>query len=235
MSVSAGPARAPRLVDATGGLRWHMRAFARRRTLWAPFRAALAQWLEGWRPGVDRLLLVGPSAGWCLPPSALARFAHVAAVDIDPLAQTLFRLNHPALRARLSWRLGDFFADPACVLSEHAGCAILLCNVAGQRRFHHSDWRACEAEMRALRDALSNRPWASFHDLVSGPGSGALWPRAFEARPDGERLLRDYGLQGEWLDHLTADLLAPTAARMILPWRFKRDRIHLVEAGWNAP
>ena len=48
-------------------------------------------------------------------------------------------------------------------------------------------------------------------------------------------VLRDYGLQGEWLDHLTADLLAPSAPRMILPWRFKRDRIHLVEAGWSAP
>lgn len=235
MQVSVPRARAHRVVDLTGGLRWHMRAFARRAGLWAPFRFALAQWLDTWRPNADRLLLVGPSAGWCLPTSFLARFSQISAVDIDPAARMLFGLNHAALRGRLVWRMEDFFADRARILEEHADCAVLLCNLAGQRRFHHADWRACEAEMRSLRHALEGRDWASFHDLMSGPCAFApLWPRSLEARPEGERLLRDYGLDGEWLDHLTADLLPPANGRMILPWRFKRDRLHLVEAGWVA-
>jgi len=222
MQVSAPRARAPRVVDLTGGLRWHMRAFARRAGLWAPFRFALAQWLETWRPNADRLLLVGPSAGWCLPTSFLARFSQISAVDLDPAARVLFGLNHAALRGRLVWRTEDFFADRARILEEHADRAVLLCNLAGQRRFR-------------LRAALEGRDWASFHDLMSGPCAFApLWPRSLDARPDGERLLRDYGLDGEWLDHLTADLLPPAQARMILPWRFKRDRLHLVEAGWVA-
>ncbi len=233
--MSASQTRAPRLVDATGGLRWHMRALACRSSLWAPFRRSLAHWIADWRPPAQRILLVGPSAGWCLPKAFLERFTHVSAIDLDPAARSLFSLNHRAARGKLSWSTADFFADPARVLADHSDHAVLLCNVAGQRRFHHADWRSCEAEMRDLRATLAGRSWASFHDLVSGPGVSDLWPRALESRPEGERLLRDYGLDGEWLDHLTADLFAPSQPRMILPWRFKRDRIHLVEAGWSQP
>jgi hypothetical protein len=48
-------------------------------------------------------------------------------------------------------------------------------------------------------------------------------------------VLRQYGLAGEWFDHLTAALLPENAPRMILPWRFQRDRLHRVEAGWSVP
>lgn len=227
----------PRLFDLSGGLRWHARALARRSNLWAPFRFELADSLSHWIPPQDKLLLIGPSAGWCLPGAALQRFSHIHAIDIDVCAQFLFRRVHArALQGLdLTWSCMDFFHDPQNVLDAFPDHAILLCNVAGQRRFHHADWQAAEVEMAALQGLFAERHWASFHDLFSGSCADELRAVSLPSRKEGADVLRLCGLSGEWFDHSTAALLPANAPRMILPWRFKRDRLHLVEAGWSVP
>ena len=223
-------------ADHTGGLFWHMRALVARRSLWAPFRLALEGWLCGWAPPRRSLLLVGASAGWCLPDSFLTRFDHLYAVDLDPVAEPLFRLLHGrALRragATLSWSRIDFFADPMRVLAAYPDAAVLLCNVAGQRCVQVRDPAAVEAEMARLQGLLRGRDWASFHDLLSGAAGVVLAPRALPARMEQRELLASLGLGGEWFDHLTGELLPQGTARLILPWRFDRGRLHLIEAGW---
>ncbi len=227
----------PQLFDITGGIAWHVRAFVSRNTLWAPFRQTLADVLARWKPPARRLLLIGPSAGWCIPDALLARFDEIHGVDIDRSAEFLFRRIHAqALHGRrLTWDFVDFFSDPQSILAAFPDHAILLCNVAGQRRFHHVDWRSTEAEMAALRSFLSDRYWASFHDLLSGIAASDLSPLSLPMRAEGADVLRQCGLSGEWFDHLTSSLLPIAAPRTILPWRFKRDRLHLIEAGWSAP
>lgn len=228
----------PRLFDVSGGLRWHMRSLASRSILWRPFRQALADALAAWTPPLDKLLLIGPSAGWCLPDFTIGRFREVHAIDIDVCAEFLFRRVHGQhLRGgvNLTWACADFFHDPQSVLAAYPDHAILLCNVAGQRRFHHAQWLDAEMEMAALQRLFAHRHWASFHDLLSGSCKRQLPPMQFHARMEGAAVLRRYDLSGEWFDHLTAALLPQEAARSILPWRFKRDRLHLVEAGWSAP
>lgn len=223
-------------ADLTGGLAWHLRALVARHWLWAPFRAQLEAWLIGWSPPTRMLLLVGPSAGWCLPDNFLTRFDHLHAVDIDPAAEPLFRLLHGgALRragADLSWSRMDFFADPAGVLAAHPEAAVLFCNVAGQRCVQVRDPLAVEAEMAALQGLLRGRDWASFHDLLSARTLVAPPARSLSGHVGAHELLASLGLGGEWFDHLTGCLLPPDAARRILPWRFKRRRLHLIEAGW---
>ena len=225
-------------ADLTGGLFWHLRALIARQGRWAPFRALLEEWLGGWRPPNRTLLLVGPSAGWCLPDSFLTRFDHLLAVDIDPAAPLLFRRLHgQALRsagASLSWSRTDFFADPAGVLAAHPDAAVLFCNVAGQRCVQVSDPAAVEAEMAALQALLQGRDWASFHDLLSAKTNVAAPAQSLSRQMGAHELLASCGLGGEWFDHLTGGLLPPDAARRILPWRFKRGRVHLIEAGWVA-
>ena len=225
-------------ADLTGGLFWHLRGCVARHGLWAPFRLELEDWLAGWSPSTRKLLLVGPSAGWCLPDSFLSRFDHVQAIDIDPAAQPLFKLLHGgALRragATLAWSRVDFFADPARILDAHPDAAVLLCNVAGQRCVQLRDPDAVEAEMVALRGLLQGRHWASFHDLLSGRVSAAPPMRRLSRHVGPEELLASLGFGGEWFDHLTRQLLPPQAARRILPWRFRRSRLHLIEAGWVA-
>jgi len=223
-------------ADLTGGLFWHLRALVARHMLWAPFRAQLEAWLFGWSPPARILLLVGPSAGWCLPDNFLTRFDHLHAVDIDPAAESLFRLLHGgALRragADLSWSRMDFFADPAGVLAAHPEAAVLFCNVAGQRCVQVRDPLAVEAEMAALQGLLRGRDWASFHDLLSARTVASPPARSLPGHVGAHELLASLGLGGEWFDHLTGRLLPSDAARRILPWRFKRGRLHLIEAGW---
>ena len=223
-------------ADRTGGFFWHMRALVARQSLWAPFRHEVEDWLASWSPPCSRLLLVGPSAGWCLPDSFLTRFEHVQAVDIDPAAPLLFNLAHGrALRRAgvpLAWSRVEFFADPAAVLAASPDAAVLFCNVAGQRCMQVSDQASVEGEMVALRARLQGRHWASFHDLLSGRVGVTLAARHLPHRMGAHDLLADYGLGGEWSDHSTSRLLPKGTPRRILPWRFQRERLHLIEAGW---
>ena len=223
-------------ADLTGGLFWHLRALVARHALWTPFRTQLEDWLAGWAPQSRSLLLVGPSAGWSLPDSFLTRFDHLHAVDIDPVAQPLFHLLHGgALRragASLFWSRTDFFADPAGVLAANPEAAVLFCNVAGQRCVQISDPAVVEAEMVALQALLQGRHWASFHDLLSAKTTVAPPALSLPERMGAHELLASSGLGGEWFDHLTGGLLPLHVARRILPWRFKRGRLHLIEAGW---
>ena len=223
-------------ADRTGGLFWHMRALVARRSLWSAFRVGVEDWLASWTPPCDELLRVGPSAGWCLPDAFLTRFRRLHAFDIDPAAKPLFRLLHGgALRrggSALSWTQADFFANISGILASHPNAAILLCNVAGQRCIQTPDAQKVEAEMIRLQGLLQGRCWASFHDLLSGHASVALPQRHLTGRIDARDLIASYGLGGEWYDHSTGHLLPQGTARRILPWRFERGRLHLIEAGW---
>ncbi len=67
------------LLSPTGGLVYHLRALRHRRGLWAPFHRAVANWLAGWQPGRE-LVIVGPSAGYALPAGFLMRFERVTAL-----------------------------------------------------------------------------------------------------------------------------------------------------------
>ena len=109
---------------------------------------------------------------------------------------------------------------------------MLFCNVAGQRCVQVSDAAAVEAEMVALQALLQGSAWASFHDLLSAKTNVAPPAWSLSRHMGAQELLASRGLGGEWFDHLTGGLLPLHAARRILPWRFKRGRLHLIEAGW---
>ena len=101
--------------DITGGLRWHARAFMRRKTLWQPARLAIADWLAQTSPAYKHLLLIGGSAGWMMSSDWLQRFQRIDLYDLDPLAGLLFRVNHGrALRlagTKFFFHLCDAFQD----------------------------------------------------------------------------------------------------------------------------
>ncbi len=61
-------------------------------------------------------------------------------------------------------------------------------------------------------------------------------PASFEAigtltAPD---LAEKLGLSGEWLDHMTEEVLPPDARRTLAPWPIIPDWIHWVEFGTVA-
>jgi hypothetical protein len=225
-----------RLFDISGGLIWHARALRSRQKLWRSFRESVTQFLES-APGQHQtLVLIGPSAGWCLPDVFITKFEKIICIDPDPLAPFLFGWLHGhsvrQVGTQLIWRHADFFSDPARQLDGLSDPLILLCNVAGQLFLQKGKARAIESELASLKHILSKYDWGSFHDLLSAPIMRDLPVRSYATRPVGEKLLKDYGLSGVWLDHLTGELLPQLNARMILPWQLKPDRLHLVEAGW---
>jgi hypothetical protein len=218
-------------LDLTGGPVWHFRALWRRARLWKPFRKHVENFLESWPVRSHELLLIGPSAGWCLPEKFLRRFSVIHAMDPDPFAAILFRLNHP--RARIgSWQRGDFFTEGDEFLNHHPGAGVLFCNVLGQRRYVNRDIASVETELRGVKMQLRGRGWASFHDLLSGGGAAFAEVKELRSALDQATLLSSLDLSGEWLDHLTGDVFPRGQIRHIIPWQFAAGRLHLVEAGW---
>jgi hypothetical protein len=218
-------------IDLTGGPVWHLRALWRRARLWKPFRKNVEAFLGSWPVRSDALLLIGPSAGWCLPEHFLRGFSVIHAIDPDPFAAVLFRLNHPRARMGL-WQRADFFAEGDAFLAQHPGAAVLFCNVLGQRRYVNRDIASVETEMRHIKTRLRGREWASFHDLLSGRGDASSDTKELKTALDQATLLSSLELSGEWLDHLTGDVFMRSQSRQIIPWQFATGRVHLVEAGW---
>jgi hypothetical protein len=234
-------------VNPAGGLRYHLRALRYRTRLWRGFTEPLAGWLERWPIATSALLLVGPSAGWCLPPAWLARFATIDLVEPDPLARLLFTWRFAALRSRLRWHDGDWLVSGAegfatarldALAEAFPGRAVVFCNLLGQlggldpaaaAAPGYSAWKA------HLARALAGRSWATFHDRLSGPlapclpGGSADAPASLTDEEVAARLYRAAAVPAvELLSHDTADLW-PDRPRVFFAWEITPGWHHLIE------
>jgi hypothetical protein len=219
--------------DITGGLHWHLRAMIGRLYLWRPFLDDLREWLAGWTPQSDSLLIIGASAGWSLPDEFLARFKSIHCIDMDELAGPLFKLVHHRVKERVQFHQRDFFAQPGACLADFPHAAVLLCNIAGQRCFQLKNPNATLSELAALRQRLQFREWASFHDLLSSGTTTDFRAVEIARRDQPEAIVSRFHLSGEWHDHLTHALLPEDWPRRIIPWRFGARQLHLIEAGFS--
>jgi len=185
---------------------------------------------------------MGPSAGWCLPSAFLTRFKTIDAVDIDPLAPFLFRFNHGLALARaetlLSFHKLNLFKAFDSLLDVYSEHAILFSNVLGQHLFHDQDQARAQATIEAIKSSLSNRYWASFHDRLSGDYPigkqlPAIPPVSYAV--ESTQLASDFEFSGEWLDHLTINVLPEGTQRHWMVWPLLDDWTHIVEFGSAAP
>lgn len=238
-------------LNPAGGLRYHVRGYRLSETLWAPFRFALAEWLYGWAPPEKKLVIVGPSAGWCVQPFFFERFEEVLCLEPDPVAHFLFRrrLEKAPLDARPRLRFDSqdrLLSDPGALsrlLDAEGDAAVLFSNVLGQVRVllgatAYDDARLSNVRT-AVKQAIQGRSWASFHDRVSG----ALEP-ALDGRYDAERRLSDEELRDHFyatatpdgsappplLDHLTGGFFPAERPHSYLTWPLLPGLYHLIEA-----
>ncbi len=250
--------------NPTGGFGYHLRAFSRRRSLWAPFIRGVTRFLHAWAPREKALLLVGPSGAHCLDLSFLRRFEGIIAVDFDPFAPTVFRWRtRSVLRAgvTLAWDSHDYLSPTKrgfelapfrALLEQHRDAAVLFCNILGQLPLLGEDRDpeqddsdppegSYERWLIELTDALKGRSWASFHDRVSGNvkpraiDEGALVPWASSQ----EIVERHYPLTDDpnlsLIDHRTSALRVDQP-RSRLVWEVSPGVFHLIEAmSFHAP
>lgn len=217
------------------------------------FREGLAKWLEAWSPHERGLVLVGPSAGYCLNDGFLQRFSRIVAVDPDPMARHLFTWRYGSILKKagcdLSWDQSDYFRNANGVLDldltkrlleRYPDSAILFCNFLGQIKVLNEDEvfsPAYEQWKNGLRAVLSSRSWASFHDRVSGSAKPSIESivKAGKFLTNDEIISSFYAQQSsqgpviELLDHMTGDLFLEHA-HSYLCWQLAPNTFHLIEA-----
>jgi len=245
----------PAWLNDAGGLRYHWRGFRYAESLWAPYRFALAEWLYGWEPPEKRLIVVGPSAGWCIQPFFFERFTHVLLLEPDPVAHALFRrrLARAPLEARPELRFereDHLLAEPSRLLrllEREDDTAILFSNVLGQLGVLLPGIESKDdARLRAIRavvhQVVKDRSWASFHDRVSGSIEPSLEQgvRTKTRLSDREIVEHFYpALEGEkpgargskeLLDHLTEGFFPPEREYAYFSWPLMPGAFHLIEA-----
>jgi hypothetical protein len=223
------------LLQASGGLIYHARAWRGGRGAWAPFHRAVRAWLAAWRPASQHLVLVGPSAGYALEAAFLARFERVTVLEPDPLARWLLGRRFPNLSldfaAAGGWvRPGGFDA----LARRFDRAAVLFCNLLGQTLEGAPAGLDRQAWLAELAPALAGRDWASWHDLAStGRPPDRFQPLALPGAEPLEGLLARFWLGGELeiVDHDCAGV-APRLPRQYAFWTLRPGRYHLVE--WVA-
>jgi hypothetical protein len=232
------------LLTPAGGLVYHLRA-ARYSELWAPFRAELRRFLEQSLPHRGQLLLIGPSAGHCLPYDWLRGFERLTLIEPDALARHWLaaRVRGP----RIEQEARDLLMAPLlgegpgldAVLARRPDAAILFCNVLGQVHFSLSqdEHVRFQEQFRArVVPRLGGRPWASFHDRWSLDHAAVsrLPTLCFDSQPSdaelGERYFGRDGPSVTVLDHGTSELFPAALPRRYLSWQLTPRALHLVEA-----
>lgn len=245
-------------LNPTGGLRYHVRAWRYRRTLWAPFVRAVSRWLFEWRPPEGSIVLVGPSGGYCIDLSFLRRFDEVVVVDTDPIARWIFarraRVALAGARTQLRFDANDYLSPVEgrfetrgvrALCERYPAHAVLFCNVLGQLPLLGPDPTEENTDvefvggfewwLRALPSTLGARSWASFHDRLSGTMRPKLALegescewRASPALVDAFYAQTDRD-EDVLNDHRTSEL-AVDRARLELLWELVPSAFHLVEA-----
>lgn len=240
------------IFNVAGGLRYHIRGWLNSHRRWNPFRRALAGWLSEWAPGGETLLIVGASGGYCLEMNWLSNFREVVCLDPDPVARAIFsrRLRAAAPDTRLIWLFENFLSakNPSqqlkmldTFLGLRPGAPVLFSNFLGQLGLLMEEqgvdsglalpyWKS-----KLSSGTLVGRPWASFHDRVSGEYAPSFeQPMTCPYRlKDEEIVSRLYQLPDQdvtLFDHDTAGLFPATNEHAYFHWALTQKVTHLIEA-----
>jgi hypothetical protein len=240
------------LFTPTGGLVYHARALRYRAGLWAPFRAALAEWLERCLPPSEELILIGPSGGHCLPLTLLSRSRRLVVLEPDALARLILRLRLAPARLEVEHRdllLAPLLSGSAALdtlLERRPRAAVLFCNLLGQVQIDLGEEQQERFQVefrRRLLPLLAGRRWASFHDRWSvdrEPRASPSLPTTlvFHRRPSDQELGDAYfGAAGAPItafDHGASALFPDAWPRRYFSWQLTPHALHLVE-GVSGP
>jgi hypothetical protein len=233
-------------TQLSGGITWHWHAW-RSKESWLPTVKLITDWLNGQsiHERHATLFLIGASAGWMMPNAWLCQFKEIHTFDIDPLASTLFKLNHGRLLkaegVRLICNTQDALTTLPQIIEQDPHAFIFFDNILGQLRFISPNINATEKKLRELKGKLVGRSWGSIHDRMSGFILPALENTRLESplqlngllNTDEEiqRWLAKINAQSPWLDHLTQHVFPKSASVQNITWDFKPHYRHWLQMG----
>ena len=230
------------LLNPAGGLTYHLRSLRQHR-LWEHHRKVTCEWLSGWRPQAEQLVLIGPSAGYSLPDSFLRSFTRVIALDPDPLALGLLRLRFPALNMLcrnenyLVTSSRRLWTDGLQVLkAKYQGSAFLFCNIVGQLPLLTNDYSSAWVSWAENFKRFSvDTEWASYHDLWSAKTQGLAGQWAPPKMPGTERIKKSVAIflnttEPQVIhDHETSELFSVNHDRLLWTWQRTKTEVHCIE------
>ena len=239
------------LVDSGGStdglkLNWHMQAF-QSHDRWRPTVTHITDFLQQVQPRHRHLLLMGSSAGWMMPTAWLTQFDRIDAYDLDPLARGLFNWLHGATleqsNTQITHHCMNAMQHLPRILRQHPQASIWFDNMLGQHIYSQRDHMQATQDLRELKTTLKGRDWGSVHDLLSGPTQHDAHMQNLRENvcPQHIDLAYSQGLaqslqaQGTWCDHLTVNVFADHVQTTLIPWEFKPQYWHWLQAGWQTP
>jgi len=233
-----------RFTNAAGGLKYHFKAAQNSKKLWAPFREKISTLLMQWQKQNTKqlhneLLLIGPSAAYCVDSAFFSSYESIKAIDVDPLAALFFKLRHRPVSVK--FHLQNLFINDERpfqnLLEQNPNASVLFCNILGQLPLIFAEQKntaLLEYWKTHLPRLLKNRTWASFHDRVSGP----LRPKIthsikFDHRLSDEELIEHcynpVSERTELVDHDTSGLFPIQCDHVYLPWQIDPSWWQLIE------
>ncbi len=237
------------LFSASGGLLYHLKALRHRDGLWAPYRTCLAGWIGERLANSPEVVLVGPSAGHCMPLEVFARVPEVLALEPDPVARWL--LGRRLRSASLRFETRDLLVTPLLsgapgldeLLAERPSASVVFCNVLGQVGFGLTDREQARFQRefrRRIVARLAGRLWLSFHDRWSfdahAPASSPV-EMGFPRQPSDDELGRAwFGAEGPAVtvfDHATASLFPAELPHHYFAWQVTPRARHIIEGVSN--
>jgi hypothetical protein len=239
------------LFNPAGGIRYHLRALQYSNSLWQPFRWSIGEFLLRFQPNTTTLLVVGPSAGYCLQPFLFERFERLVCLEPEPIARYLFarRIKHATLERtpKIEYVTEDHLVEYPERLPELAlrlgDCAVLFSNVLGQLRglleIDEPDSPKLLRVRNAIHAVTAKHAFVSFHDRVSGRVRPSFVPpfRSLHRLSDDEVATKLYKnhLTGDkaeprtLLDHFTSNLFDAELPHEYFTWQLEPGAYHLIE------
>lgn len=235
---------------SSGGVIYHYLALKYRTKLWTPYIDALNAYLLQWKPKSNKVVLVGPSAGYCIQSDLFKNFKEMRAIDPDPIAAAVFKKRtHSDLR--IKWDYQNYFFpqrgkfDPTLLTEfrrKYKGYSIFFTNSLGQLTLGHTQKDKNQLIWKDRMDRLLNESeWASFHDRISLSNplhhlqGGFLSQHELSNAELIERFVVSERNQKPVviLDHQMGGFL-PAGPRAYFSWEIYPGRFHLIEASFHS-
>ncbi|MDB2426051.1 hypothetical protein N9W41_00740 [bacterium] len=222
------------LINKTGGLFYHYKAFKYKNKYWKSFKHEINKWALSWPQKNNRLLIIGSSAGYTLEDEFLNRYSEVHCIDLDKLAPALFNALHKNKNYKLTWDSKNYLKDLELLQKKLNSDKqdILFSNILGQLPLAVENWETHQQSfISQLHQILKTEHWASYHDLYSSETKPNLSDNTVTLDP--QSIFNSNKRPKPVIDHMTKNFFTNGTKKDYFVWQIEPKYYHLIEATYD--